>query len=476
MKNFILKNHLALILVAGFFVRLMFYFFGAEIYYGTENFFARGDTDSWVECIINLIEHGTYSVDLTEPAGVFFKPPAYSFFIGIFYLISGKNIDVAYQMIIWAQIIMDTFSIWLIYKIVQRVFQNDLWAAIVAILYTTYPFLIIWTPVIYAETTSIFFLLSGLWFFVNEKLKRNFFMSGLFIGIAALSRLQIIFFFPATLLVLLFHYRKNLNAAVKIILPFTLAFILSYGLWPIRNYILHDRLVFSQDLTAVGCWDKDYMGFMDYVFAVQTDHEPEYSQIVHGGKNVEWPHAAYIVPGDSEKLVLVSKMCHDCGYGFNVFMKNEGLRKKRMPIDSSCSLEIESLWNELKANQLKYNKANFYLWVPLSNLKKCFFKNGLYKPSSPVVAVVSSLLFGYRTAMILLGLLGLIFYWKVNRKFPLLFKLILSYFILWYFWNSFMYRNMEMRFLLHADILMLIPAAWMLVFLMEKFEHRIKPD
>ena len=86
-----------------------------------------------------------------------------------------------------------------------------------------------------------------------------------------------------------------------------------------------------------------------------------------------------------------------------------------------------------------------------------------------MVNIMSTILFGYRTIMILLGLLGLFLYWRVNKKFPLLLKLILSYFILWYFWNSFMYRNMEMRFLIQADLLLLIPAAWLFVFVIEKY-------
>jgi hypothetical protein len=152
-----------------------------------------------------------------------------------------------------------------------------------------------------------------------------------------------------------------------------------------------------------------------------------------------------------------------------VFMKNEHVRKGDLPLDSSCSLQIASLWKELKENQVQQNKINLWLWVPLSNLKKSFFKSGLYKPSSRMVNIMSTILFGYRTIMILLGLLGLFLYWRVNKKFPLLLKLILSYFILWYFWNSFMYRNMEMRFLIQADLLLLIPAAWLFVFVIEKY-------
>ena len=206
--------------------RVLFYFFGGKVYYGKAEFSIGGDTTTWVTSIINLIEHGTYSVDLNEPTGYFFRPPGYSFFIGLFYLLSGKNILLAYKLIVWAQLLLDTASIYLIYKIVNRVFFNKIFSISAAILYTFYPFSIVWAPIIYAETTSVFFLLAGTWFFVNDKLKAHYFFSGLFIGIATLTRLQIIFFFPAALLAMLFHYRNSVYAFIKFALPFSFAFIL----------------------------------------------------------------------------------------------------------------------------------------------------------------------------------------------------------------------------------------------------------
>lgn len=468
MKQFITKNYLSIIILSGFLIRVLFYFFGGKVYYGKAEFSIGGDTTTWVTSIINLIEHGTYSVDLNEPTGYFFRPPGYSFFIGLFYLLTGKNILVAYKLIVWAQLLLDTASIYLIYKIIDRVFVNKVFSICAALLYAFYPFSIVWAPVIYAETTSVFFLLLGTWFFVNDKLKSHYFFSGLFIGIATLTRLQIIFFFPAALLAMLFHYRNSVYAFIKFALPFSLAFILSYGLWPIRNFILHDTLMFSQDLSAVGCWDKDIMGFRDYIFSVKTDWDPQMTQIMKDEK-VVWPEASFLIPEDSIKLNKVAEMCHDCGFGFNAFMKNAGYRNGYLPEDSSCSEEISILFNELTQNQKQYNKWNYYLWVPLGNLKKCLFKSGLYNPSSRLVNLFSTLLFGFRSILILIGFSGVLFYFQRNKKIPILFNLILLYFVFSYLSLSFVYRNIEMRFLLPADILMLIPAAYFFNFLIEKY-------
>ncbi|GDX53444.1 hypothetical protein LBMAG27_24910 [Bacteroidota bacterium] len=476
MKKFIFKNHLVIILLGGFILRLFFYFFGAKVYYGKSDFFIGGDTSGWVTSILNLINHGSYSIDLNEPTGYFFRPPGYSFFFGIFYLLSGKNLSVAYHLVVWAQLFMDVISIWFIYDIVQRSFKNQLWSSITAILYAAYPFVIVWTAIVYAESTSVFLLLAGFWFFTNDKIKYHFFWSGIFIGIAALTRLQILFFLPAAIIALFFNYRNYFKTFLKTSIPFIVAFSISFGLWPARNYLLQGRLLFSQDLSAVACWDKDYMAFMDYIFSIKTDHQPQYSQMINGEK-VTWPKDSYIVPGDSEKLESVVKMCRTCGHGFSVFMKNEGLRKNDLPLDSSCSIQIAVIWNNLKENQVKFNKANVYLWVPLNNFKKSIFKSDLYKPSSKIVSIVSTVLFGYRTIMILLGLFGLLLYYRVKKEFPIILKLIICYFFTWYFWNSFVYRNMEIRYLMQTDILLLIPAAFCFVVMIEKyFLKKQKPE
>ncbi len=468
LKKIILKNHLLLIVLGGFALRLFFYLIGARVYYGKADFFISGDTASWVESIKNLIEHGTYSVDLNKPTGYFFRPPGYSFFIGLFYLLAGKNIFLAYKFIIWIQLLLDVVCIGLIYKIVNNAFSNKVWATTSALLYAGYPFIIVWTPIVYAESTSVFFLMAGLWFFINDKYKYHYFLSGLLIGIATLTRLQIIFIFPAIALAMAIQHRKKLQPFFQFIIPFAFSFIISYGLWPVRNYVLHDTVMFSQDLSAVACWDKDIMGYRDYIFSVKTDWDPQMTQIMKGEK-VEWPAASYLFPADTVQLNRAAKLCHDCGVGFNVFMKNAGYRNGYLPDDSSCSEEIGQLFNELTEHQKKHNQLNVYLWVPLGNLYKCFFKSGLYNPSSKIVNLVSTLLFGYRSALILLGLLGFILYYRTNKKFPVLLNIIFLFFIFSYLSLSFVYRNMEMRFLIQTDLLLLIPAGYFFYFLYQKY-------
>src|ERR1700761_9499678 len=102
------QNKITWIVLFGLSIRLLFYFFGAKIYYGKPDFMVGGDTSSWVDSIKHLIKRGTYASTFQNPLGPFYRPPGYSFFFGFFYLLAGENVNVAYRIVVWAQIIMDS--------------------------------------------------------------------------------------------------------------------------------------------------------------------------------------------------------------------------------------------------------------------------------------------------------------------------------------------------------------------------------
>jgi hypothetical protein len=77
-----------------------------------------------------------------------------------------------------------------------------------------------------------------------------------------------------------------------------------------------------------------------------------------------------------------------------------------------------------------------------------------------LIKILSSSLFLVRTLFIFLGLAG-IFLGIRNHFYQFRFWiLILGYMITWYFFLSFFYRNMEIRYLLPCDVLLLIPASY----------------
>ncbi|MCX6274792.1 MAG: hypothetical protein NTV09_06265 [Bacteroidetes bacterium] len=455
------------ILILGILLRLFFVFYGGKIYYGKADYFTQGDTPTWFNSFVNLANSCTYTVNPDIENGKFFRPPGYSFLFGIFYLLTFKNYILASKLLVILQVLMDVFSVWLVQQIAfMSVKEKDERKKIVfgnsaALLFAVYPFVIVWAPVLYAETSSLFFLLMSVFFSLRLISGKNSFLSGVFGGIAALIRLQCIFALPLLCIAYLFQ-KVDLKRKITVMAFFGFGVLITYGLWPARNYFLHDRIIFSQDLNIGKFWSKDYMAFMDYVYSVRTDHTPVYRSLIQGEK-VNWPAASYLSKRDSILLDSVSVLCNTCGTGFSYFMVQEGVRSTTVAQSINCDSSIAAIFNELRDEQRKQNGLHYWLTVPLGNFQKCFFKFSIYGNKSTSVKLISSFLFIFRTLFILLGFYG-IFLGLKNKFFEKGFGFfVLSYPIIWYFYLSFFYRNMEIRYLLHTDVLLLIPAAFVFV-------------
>ncbi len=446
---------------------------GAPIYYGTEDYSVKGgDTYAWVDCMQNLIHEGTFTSDPNYEDGKFFRPPGYSFFFMPFYIISGFNLKLMFLMAQIVQVLLDTLSIWLIYKIVKNVNGLEELALASGILYCIYPFAIVWAPFLYPETPSIFFLLFSIYYLTKPDSISSNILSGALLGFAVLLRLQIIF---AIIGFVYFLFKKRSSFKLFFYKPtiyFFFAFLVIYGSWPLRN-LCYGKLVFSQVLQNDKHFSADFMAYTSYIWSVKTDHNPQFEQIIHGQK-VEWPKASYLHPEDSTTLDSLAILSNNCGRGFSYFKASAGLIDKPIKEENECTKFIAATFTRLRAEQIKENPFHFYITVPFSNLKKALFKISLNGEKSILVKAVSTILFSYRTLFIFLGLAGI----YINKKRQMISNSflisILLYFILWYSVICFSYRNMEMRYLLMNDILLLIPAGITLIAILEKVGFKLK--
>lgn len=454
-----------IIVLVGILIRLLFLLFGAEVYYGKEDFYIGGDTNWWVVNITNLIEHGVYTDSIGSELGYFTRTPGYSFLIGFFYLITGKNMNLALQLIPYFQLLTDTVSVYLIYKITLYIFKDVVTPVITALLYAFYPFIIVWNVIVYAESFSVFLFLSSIWLLLKAETNRQYFLLGVVLSIAVLTRIQLILAVPLFGMIILWKiYALKKKIISSQVLLFGLSICLVYGAWPIRNYVNHGQLIFSQHLGDRQHWSPDYIKFMEYIWAVKVDYEPQYSQIISGTSEVKFPACSYDVPGDSVLLEKIVTMARTCGEGFSYFAHSAGYRNDVVKRGDDCNEEMVNLFDTLILHQKTYHPFNYYLMVPLGNLKKAIFKNQLYKSSSSFVSLIGTVLFTYRTFMILLGILGIIFLFIYKKEFfytPGII-MIIGYVVIWYIFQSFYYRNMEIRYLIHADVLLLIPAGYLL--------------
>jgi len=469
-----------LIFLLGLVVRFFFLLFGAEIYFGRPDFYFDADTDSYFRPIRYLIEHGTFSGDLNHEYGPFLRTPGYPFFIGIFYLLAAKDFILTYQLTTCAQLIFDAFSVIIIYKIGEKIFDNGKTAAILAILYALYPFVIVWNVVVHSDSICIFFLLVSMLFFVSKNLKYNYYLSGIFLAISLLMRPQIGLLLPCLIIALVVANCANIRTlflpnkkVLKSILQLLMGFLLLYSAWPIRNYVNYNKIMFFHDTQySVGKeHDADFRAFWDYIFALKAEWEPQFSNIIHN-KDVTFPDDAYVVEGDSAKLAHAIYLSQNCGSGFSWW---KGYWKDKIT-GTNCNDEIVKLFNELRDNQIKYNKLNYYIWVPLQNLKKAIFKTKLYDQQS-LARKTASYMFLYRTFLILMGLGGA---YLINKHTILtsndhtreLMIAIVAFTVTWYIYMSFIHRNIEIRYFLPTDVLLLIPASYLLSFIHSLFREK----
>lgn len=453
---FFRNKKLLLILLLGLVVRIAFLLWGANVYFNRDIVYSQGDTQGWITGFENIISKGVYTVNPEHEYGYFARLPGYSFFIGIFYFIAGGNWEKALPIIAWVQILLDVISIFFIYAITKRLFSSKA-AYFTAFLYALYPFVVVWNPVAHTETLSIFIMLAGFYFLTDPNQRVfSFFLSGLMFGLGALMRPQILVLFPIPFLFLLIQQSFS-KAFLKKALLVGLGVFITYGLWPVRNYVKYNKVVFTQVLKGYGdYWDDDVIAFMQYTFSVKSEWEPQFSSIVKNEPTV-WPPHAYLNAEDSLMLERAVDLSKNCGFGFS---RRTGYWKIPIAKEESCSEEIAELFDYLRLRQMEENPLSFYFLVPLQNLRKALFKSQLtQKPESSLMAAMVSGLFFYRTLLIILGIIGAVVFWKKGNYFNLL---ILAYFLVLYlslcFGTTVQMRNIEMRYFLHADVLLLIPA------------------
>ncbi|HGJ63841.1 TPA: hypothetical protein ENS27_00465 [bacterium] len=458
MKIFKEVKYLPLIISLGLLLRLFFTLVVAGFYFNRPDIYTDADTGAWATSFQNLIETGSYTINPDHEYGYFARMPGYSFFLGVFWLILGEW-DMVYPVVAYFQIILDVISIWLVYRICLAWFGSKRTANIVSFLYAVYPFIIVWNPVAYSESVSVFLMLSGLYFFSRET-RYSVLITGLLLGLAVLFRPQILFLLPVLALIL---FWKSPNKLRKITL-FCLGVFLSYGVWPLRNWINHDKIILTQDLRGIPNWNEDVISFMQYTYSVKAEWEPQFSSIIKN-KETHWPKEAYIDSNDSMLLEFAVNLSKNCGSGFSHW---RDYWKK--PIDSgdNCNKLISDIFTYLRNKQINHNPFHFWIAVPLANLSKALFKNSLNN-NAGFYRKAASFLFYYRTLLIFMGLAGI---WVLMRKRKYIGWVFLLFFLLVYFTLCFgtgpQMRNIEIRYFLHIDVLLLFSAGYLISLLIKK--------
>jgi 4-amino-4-deoxy-L-arabinose transferase-like glycosyltransferase len=469
MINFF-KSKTGFIIMLALIVRLLFLVYGTSFYFNRPDFKVDGDTGAWQHMFENFYNYGEFRTDYVSNNSDFVwysRMPGYSFFMGTFWLLFNQNKDVAYWCVVILQLLLDVVAAALLYHAVLAWFKNQRIALITGLLYTLYPFIIVWNVVVYSESISIFLLIFSLYLYTKNDSQKNKFFSAFLIGLAVLFRPQILVFIPFFAIGILWRNHKLYYKPFAI---YCLGIMLSYGIWPLRNAALHHKIVLSQDIQSLECWQPDVLAFMHYTYVVKAEWEPQFSNIIKN-EEVKYPAICYQNTEDSAMLEQAIYLAKNQGAGFSQW---RGYWKQPISVPNA-NLQIYTLFTNLRIRFIKQNPMHVYLYVPLQNLKKAIFKLELSKKNNGIIGLLTSLLFMYRTLLILLGFTGCFLLMKqhIPTGFILFFSVASIYLFLCFGTGS-QFRNIEIRYFLPADVLLIIPASYFLNWLLEKYFLRLK--
>lgn len=455
-----MKNHLNTIFVffTALVVRVIYYFFGTSLYYGKTGYQVLGDTPAWQKCVENLVNIGTYSANTDHIEGVFFRPPGYGLFMLPYYLFFG-DWSLAHPWMAWTQIILDCFTAVLFYKIVLQLTKSQVTAIVSGCMYALYFFALGWTPALYPESLAMFFVALSVYFFarITDQQKSSTaysFFSAFALGIAILMRVQLILVLPAFILVLLVLWLRERKKTGKYLLLFLMGISLSYGLWPARNLIIHGDPVLLVKNGNYGWWADDLSGFLSFIWAVKVDHEPQWDQLL-GDRDIDWPAEMTLSTEDSLILEENIVLMRECGIATQIWKRKRGYHFHELQ-GNDCNDVISRNWEGLVQHQ-KQNYLKYWVIIPLRNIHKAIFKSAL---KSKETGTAVKLLFWGRTALIIIGILTAFYlgFRKVDPMFYLIALIVLCW-IAVYVGIAVFYRNMEIRYFMQVDSLLLLPIA-----------------
>ncbi len=200
-----------------------------------------GDEADYSRLAISILEGKEYRSDF--PLGFTnARPPLYPLFIAIIYLFTNKSI-LAVKL---AQALLGALICIVAFFIAKEVFNDRRISFGTGVIYALYPLSIHFSASLASETLftlllafAIFYLFKG---YGRPNLK-NMLLSGLFLGLAALTKPVILAFVPFLILWLILFSSENALSGLKGAVVVMLFMILTILPWTLRNYIVFKEFI-----------------------------------------------------------------------------------------------------------------------------------------------------------------------------------------------------------------------------------------
>lgn len=453
------------ILAGGMLLRLLFLVVGAKLYYGAELAYTNGDSESYMKSFENLLQHGTYTFNFAEPDAAFGRLPGFPFFYGAHYLLFGPKYAVIATAI--TQSLLDCVSILLVFLITRRLFPAN-WPApyIAAALYASYPFVIVWETIMGTELLATFLTLLWLYILLQAKQRAiTYILAGLVLSWLFYTREFLGMLLPISCIYLLLWQQPSWRTAIRRCVLVGVGFGMLYIWWPTRNYVLQHRIMLVKpERAGFSNYKEDMTSFLNWVHS-WSNESTYWLQQVLTNPHPDFPAQIFATPQEQALAQRLVQQANECGSSFIVYRLGKEAPRYEQPgvyqLNSgaaNCNAQVSAGFDLLRASFKRRQPLVYYTKVPSENLYKVFFKSGTQDAAGATRKhLLTSLLFGYRSLLVILGVIGML----VLRRLPGI-KLIATFWVCLMLFICLYFRQVEMRYLLQADVLLLLPAALLL--------------
>ncbi len=444
-KNKIINNKtLLIILASGFVLKVLYLFFIGPILFPNWTLTTQ-DSYSYTNTFINLVNTGNYTHNPDINEASYGRLPVVVFLWGIFYLMLGEA--KAYVGFAVLQILLDVFATYLVFKIFSKLFHKKI-ALVVSFVYAFFPLTIYFVVRTDTEYISLFLIILVLYKLIY--FKNNF------KDVVILSLLLIFgFYIRETLLVLIpisfFYLWRNYDLSPQKYISILLILLTLYAPWPIRNYIKSGQIVLVRPLSAgYTDYQKDMLSYMYWLYAWHQDQPDNYLAYSYKlNEEIIFPNEVFANESEKQLAINTIHLARHCGTSFVEWQRGAGLKTKCYGCyDDLISRSFSLLKNSYKVN----HPFKYYIKIPFQNLRKAIFKTTLTN-SKTAPEIMFKMVMIIRCFLLFIGLFACFYYWKIDY-----FKMILFFFVVMYVFITAVLRQVEMRYLFQADVLILMTA------------------
>lgn len=416
-----------------------------------------GDSHHWLVGAKSIGSGSTYTIDedSTNVMARMGRLPGYPAFLALVRAVTGDSLWL--QGIVASQMVLDTLSCWLVVLIVRHISNSRSSGILAGLVYAFYPFAIVWVVKVNSETYATFCFLACFWAAIRVPLQKNYsYVVVAVVGvIATFARefLGVLMLYAGLVLVIrLVQSSASLRQIVVYGMVYSGTALVLYGIWPVRNYYIADKLVF---VTAEGAayprYNDDFNAVRKFVYAFQGGIEPFEHELVQGTAPNPFPAWVFTTQARYEEATSIIAKLRECGSSFR-YRKAELLNQSFDSTHHNCNDSISSAFTTYRKEFIAHHPIHYYWTVPMKNLSKSIFKQTLTRKTASSDGLALSILFYLRSALLLIGACAGIVYFRRNPALALLLVSAVFQFVLvcWFV------RQVEMRYLLQAEVALLI--------------------